>query len=90
MADELELDELGMIAVADARRRLEERGLDPDDYPMLLGALGPALEQLVLAREADRPLGEYRGHVDELFARLDAARPVDRLPLPPRRRLRRF
>jgi hypothetical protein len=83
-----ELEELGAIAVADVRDRMLARGLDPDRYPRLVGALAPALEQLVLVREAGRDTREYRRFVDELFERLDAARPVDRLPEPPRRRLR--
>jgi hypothetical protein len=80
--------EVAAIAVADARIRLVERGIDPDEHLELLGALEHGIGQVIAARELGRDVREYRSYVEAVYERLDASLVVDELPRPPRRRLR--
>ena len=81
--------EAGEIAREEAERRLRERGLNPDDYPLLLHGLAHATEQAVAAHEYGRAdLRDYHECLDSIYEQLAANPVVDRAPRPPKRTIR--
>ena len=79
--------EIAAQAAEDARRRLQERDVDPAVCPRLLGALEVGVRQVIAARGHGVGVSERSAYVDELLRRLNADPVVDRLPEPPRRTL---
>jgi hypothetical protein len=84
-------EDLIKMAVEDAREHLEQRGLDPDDFPRLLERIGCAAEQLWLANKMGRDPADFSRYLNALFDRLDDVDLVDDLRgiMPPRRTLSR-
>jgi hypothetical protein len=56
-------------AVEDARMRMLERGLNPNDYPRLPEALRRAIEQVIGARELGEDVESRRRYLDAVLMR---------------------